>query len=77
MLEGEVQMIIRRHRMEAEKEADGRWFVEIVTIPGCLAYGETRDEAARHAVSLALRIIAEQVEAGEIAPADVRATFAA
>lgn len=70
-------MIAQRHTMEAEKEADGRWLVEVVTIPGCLAYGATRDEAARRAVSLALRIIAEQVEAGELAVADVSATFAA
>ena len=51
--------------LEIDRETDGRWIAEIPSIPGCLSYGETRDQAVRSVEALALRIIAERVEAGK------------
>ena len=51
--------------LEIDREEDGRWIAEIPTIPGCLAYGATREEAVRAVEALALRVMAERVEAGK------------
>ena len=32
-------------RVEVEQEEDGRWSAEIPTLPGCAAWGYTREEA--------------------------------
>lgn len=64
-----------RFVVETEQEQDGRWLADVGDLPGCLAYGATRDEAVRHAEALALRVIAERIDANEAAP-DVSALFA-
>lgn len=46
--------------IEFEREEDGRWIAEVVDLPGVLAYGATRGEAAECATSLALRVLAER-----------------
>jgi predicted RNase H-like HicB family nuclease len=35
--------------LELEKEADGRWIAEIPSLPGVLAYGNTRSQAMERA----------------------------
>lgn len=55
-------------KLEREQEEDGRWIVEIPDLPGVLAYGATRDEAIRKAEALALRVLADRLEHGEMAP---------
>jgi len=60
--------------VELEQETDGRWMAEISALPGALAYGATREEAARKVEALALRILADRVERGEDVPA-VAGTF--
>lgn len=64
-----------RSAVETEQEQDGRWLAEVGELPGCLAYGATRDDAVRHVEALALRAIADRIEASEPAP-DVSALFA-
>jgi predicted RNase H-like HicB family nuclease len=64
-----------RFVVQVEGEEDGRFIAEVVDLPGCLAYGATRDEAIRNAEALALRVIAERIEHGEAAP-DVSSLFA-
>jgi len=54
--------------IELDRETDGRWITEIPALPGYLAYGTTREDAISRAESLALRILADQVEAGEDVP---------
>ena len=54
--------------IEIERESDGRWIAEIPSLPGALAYGATRVEAARNVEALALRILADRVEGGEDVP---------
>lgn len=50
-------------RLTYDREEDGRWIAEAVDLPGVLAYGETEQAAGRLALSLALRVLADQVEA--------------
>jgi len=58
--------------IEHEMEADGRWIAEVPEIPGVLAYGTTADEAMAKAETLALRVLAERIEAGESRPIPIR-----
>ena len=51
-------------------ENDGRWLGVVDTLPGVIAYGATRDEAAAKTQALALWRIADQLDAGELAPVD-------
>ena len=54
--------------VETEQEEDGRWLAEVRQIPGVLAYGSTRQEAVTKAEALALRVLAERLEQGEVLP---------
>lgn len=54
--------------IETEKEDDGRWICEILSLPGTMAYGKTRNEAVAKTQSLALRILADRIEHGENVP---------
>ena len=55
-----------RLTIELEQEADGRWIAEVPELSGVLAYGDTQDKAAQLARALAFRVLADQLEAGEI-----------
>lgn len=50
--------------IEYDREDDGRWIAEIPSVPGALAYGETKAQAKRKASAIALRTLADQVESG-------------
>ena len=52
--------------IEFEQETDGRWIAEIPQLPGVLAYGDTQDKAAQFARALAFRVLADQIESGEV-----------
>jgi len=52
--------------VELEREEDGRWIAEVVDLPGVLAYGDDPDNALRAARALALRVIADRIEHGEL-----------
>lgn len=54
--------------VETEVEDDGRWIAEIPTLSGALAYGATREQAVTRAEALALRILADRLENGEVVP---------
>ncbi|MFZ2658415.1 MAG: type II toxin-antitoxin system HicB family antitoxin [Victivallales bacterium] len=55
-------------RIEIDIEADGRWIAEIEDLPGVMAYGNTRHEAIEKIEALALRVMADRLEHGEIIP---------
>jgi predicted RNase H-like HicB family nuclease len=55
-----------RFRIETEREEDGRWIAEVPALPGVLAYGATREAAIAKAQALALRVLAERLERGEV-----------
>ena len=51
--------------VEIERETDGRWIADVQELPGVMVYGKTRKEALAKAEALALRVVADQLEAGE------------
>jgi predicted RNase H-like HicB family nuclease len=51
-----------RLEVEFDREEDGRWIAEIASLPGAMAYGETRDKALAAVEAIALRILADQLE---------------
>ena len=55
-----------RYTVDTEEEADGCWIAEVPELPGCLVYGASRREAASKAVALALHILADRIENGEL-----------
>lgn len=62
-------------RVELEREDDGRWIAEIPSLPGVMVYGDTRDDALRAVEALALRVLADRLESGEIDSEPVSLTF--
>ena len=66
-----------RFTIEVEREEDGRWIAEIAEIPGAMTYGTNRGEAIAKVEALALRVLAEKIEAGEQPAEPIRITFAA
>lgn len=52
--------------VEFDREEDGRWIADVVDLPGVMTYGATRGEALAAAEALALRILADQLEHGEL-----------
>lgn len=61
--------------IEIDREDDGRWLAEVVEVPGAMAYGESRAEAAARAKAIALRAIADRLDHGEDVP-DITSLFA-
>ena len=53
--------------IETEQEYDGRWIAEITEISGAVVYGDSQQQAIAHAQDLALRVIADKLEHGEMA----------
>ena len=64
-------------RIETEQENDGRWIAEVVDLPGVAAYGRTHDEAILKAQSLALRVLAERIDRGEVSSLPLTISFMA
>ena len=52
--------------IELELEEDGRWIAEVADLPGVMTYGKTREEAISKVKALALRVLADRVEHGEV-----------
>jgi predicted RNase H-like HicB family nuclease len=50
------------------READGRWIGDIPELPGVTVYESTAEEATIKVKALALRVIAEEIEQGEMYP---------
>ena len=63
--------------IEYEQEVDGRWLAEVVELPGVLAYGESPQSAIGKVQALALRVLADRIEHGEVPPDMVDIRFAA
>ena len=57
--------------IEIDRETDGRWIAEAVTLPGVLAYGETREQAIARVEVLAMRAVADRLEHGEHGAGDL------
>ena len=51
-----------------EQEVDGRWLAEIPVLPGVMTYGGSREDAISRVQVLALQVIADRLEHGEMIP---------
>lgn len=63
---GAGEIYLMNLRIETEIEEDGRWIAEVPESPGVLAYGTDRARAVAAVEALALRVIVERLENGEI-----------
>ena len=52
----------------APQEEDGRWIAEVMELSGAMVYGETQTEAVARAQALALQVLADRLETGEMTP---------
>jgi predicted RNase H-like HicB family nuclease len=52
--------------IDTDQETDGRWIAEISDLPGAMVYGATREEAIQRVQALALRVMADRLEHGEV-----------
>jgi predicted RNase H-like HicB family nuclease len=50
------------------QEQDGRWWADIESMPGVMAYGSSRESAITAVRSLALRVVADCLDHGEEVP---------
>ena len=50
------------------QETDGRWWADIESMPGVMAYGDTRESAIAAVRALALRVAADCIDHGEDVP---------
>ena len=57
--------------VEIEREDDGRWISEVPELPGTLAYGSSQSAALAAAEALALRVLADRIERGELEVEDL------
>lgn len=53
------------------QEDDGRWWADIESMPGVVAYGGTREEAIAAVRGLAFRVAAGCIDHGEEVPASI------
>ena len=63
--------------VEYEQEEDGRWIAEVLELPGVMVYGATKEEALAKAQALALRVVAERLDHGEMLAEPLNIPFAA
>ncbi len=63
--------------IECEQENDKRWLAEVPELPGVLAYGSSCAQALAKAEILALRVLADRLEHGEVTPLDIRISIPA
>jgi predicted RNase H-like HicB family nuclease len=59
--------------IELDREEDGRFIAEVPELPGVMAYGAREAEAVATAKALALRVLAERLEHGEVGRAESNA----
>ncbi len=64
------------YRIETEREEDGRWIAEVTSLPGVMAYGQTKEEAIAKVEALALRVLADKIESDEAFQESVHFTLA-
>ena len=60
------KQLINQFTIETEQEEDGHWIAEILEIPGALVYGNSKKQAITKVQALALRVLADKLENGEI-----------
>ncbi len=61
-----------RFLIEVERETDERWIAEIPALRGVMVYGATPEQALCKVETLALRVLADKLERGELARAGLQ-----
>jgi predicted RNase H-like HicB family nuclease len=61
--------------IELDREEDGRWIAEALELPGVMCYGATREEAISKAEKLAIEVVADRIEHGELPAAALSLSF--
>ena len=57
------------------REEDGRWWADVESMPGVMAYGSTRDLAIAAVRALAVRVAADCIDHGEEVPPPLAKLF--
>jgi len=55
----EAEVAAMEFEVDFEREEDGRWIGEVISLPGVMAYGSTRDEAQAKVEALAREVVLE------------------
>ena len=63
--------------LECEREDDGRWLAEVSELQGVLAYGASAEEALARVEVLALRVLAERLDHGEVRAIEINISLPA
>lgn len=61
--------------IEIEREDDGRWIAEALELPGVMTYGATREEAISNTERLAIEVIADRIQHGELPLSSLNVSF--
>lgn len=61
--------------IELDREDDGRWIADALELPGVMTYGKTREEAIRDTEKLAIDVIADRIEHGELPESAFNVSF--
>jgi predicted RNase H-like HicB family nuclease len=64
-----------KRSIELDREDDGRWIAEALELPGAMTYGSTREEAISNTERLAIEIIADRIQHGELPASAVNVSF--
>ena len=66
-----------KFNVELDREEDGRWLADVPALPGVMAYGTSREEALTSVEALALRVLADRLENGEVGAEPMSVSFVA
>lgn len=61
--------------IEIDREDDGRWIAEALELPGVITYGSTREEAISNTEKLAIEVIADRIQHGELPSSALSLSF--
>lgn len=62
---------VNQLKIELEQEENGRWIGEVPTLPGVMAYGQTKAAALAAVQVLAIRTMADRLEHDEAVPEEL------
>ena len=61
--------------IELDREDDGRWIAEALELPGVMTYGQTREEAISGTEKLAIEVITDRIQHGELPASSLNVSF--
>jgi len=64
-----------RVSIELDREDDGRWIAEALELPGVMAYGQSREEAISNTEKLAIEVITDRIQHGELPASSLKVVF--